>query len=301
MSDDLNHETGFDHTSEGREVVALLQKHAPPPVDSRAGADAVLARLQQKEPAGRLLSIRWLAPLVGAAAAVVVTLLIFNNQPPTVTPQPQPPVAKEDTAPPPRVSQVEIRRDQGYPEIVAYVRGTSGDGLRIDAGAKDGLRVGDTLRGINGVEARVTAVGIFDARVTAEGLTRGAELRAEVETDAQQRAARFADFGGDPGAFLEFGALFSVLPGSEARMLGINDGAALRVDEVLSTMLKDNQSTQTLARRLDLRPGDVVTEVNGAAVGSYNDLANALGWSHDPQLLNVRVLRKGKQLDLKLR
>ena len=293
---------GFDHTREGRETIALLQKYAPPEVDSRAGADAVLARLQAAQPEAKVIPMRWLAPLVGAAAAVVITLFVINSGSTPVTPEnPNPPVARvEDPAP--HVSQVDIRREQGFPEIVAYVRGSSGDGLLIDAGAKDGLRIGDKLIGANGVEARVTAVGIFDARVSPDDtLTRGAELRAKVESSPQQRAAQFADFGGDPGAFLEFGALFTPLQPAEARMLGISDGAALKVDEVLSTLLKGDKAVQTIAKRLDLRPGDVVVEVNGAQVASYNDLANALGWSRDPQMLTVSILRNGKQQDLKLR
>lgn len=294
---------GFDHTREGREVVALLQKHAPPSVNSRAGADAVLARLKAAEPEGKLLSIRWLAPLVGAAAAVVVILFIINGGGTPIQPENQtpPPVAHTDDTPP-HVTQVDIRREQGFPEIVAYVRGSSGDGLLVDAGAKDGLRVGDTLRGANGIEARVTAVGVFDARISVnQALSRGAELRAKAESVAQQRAARFADFGGDPGAFLEFGALFSPLQPAEARMMGLADGAALRVDEVLSNLLKGEKAVQTIAGRLDLRSGDVIVEVNGAQIGSYNQLASALGWSHDPRTLNVRVLRNGKQTDLSLR
>lgn len=293
---------GFDHTREGREVVALLQKHAPPPVNSRAGADAVLARLKAAEPQGKLIPIRWLAPLVGAAAAVVVTLFIINGGSTPVQPEnPNPPVAvvEEDT---PRVTQVDIRREQGFPEIVARVRGVSGDGLLIDAGAKDGLRVGDKLFGAGGVEARVTAVGIFDARISADAvLSRGAELRAKADSDAQQRAARFSEFGGDPGAFLHFGALLTPLQPGEARMLGLADASALRVDEVLSNLLRDGKVEQTHAGRLDLRPGDVIVEVNGAQVSSFNEFGNALGWSQNSPMLNVRVIRNGKQIDLNLR
>ncbi|MBZ0137461.1 MAG: hypothetical protein K8I27_13930 [Planctomycetes bacterium] len=299
MSDDLEN---FDHTHEGREMVALLQKHAPPPVDSRAGADAVLARLQARQPEGKVIPLRWLAPLIGAAAAVVITLFIIDGGNKPVQPETSPPPVARVDDDAPRGTQLDIRREQGFPEIVAYVRGTSGDGLLIDAGAKDGLRVGDKLIGANGFEARVTTIGIFEARISASGaLSRGAELRAKVESDPQQRAAQFSDFGGDPGAFLEFGALFSPLPPAEARMLGLADGAALRVDEVISTLLKGETPVRTLASRLDLRADDVVVEVNGAAIGSYNDLANALGWSRDPAMLNVKVFRNGRQLDLRLR
>lgn len=303
MTDRLEETVGFDHTREGREVVALLQKHAPPPVNSRAGADAVLTRLKAAEPKGKLIPMRWLAPLVGAAAAVVVTLFIINGGSTPVQPENQnpPPVARveEDT---PRVSQVDIRREQGFPEIVAFVRGSSGGGMLIDAGAKDGLRVGDTLRGASGVEVRVTAVGIFDARVSADkALSRGAELRAKAESDAQQRAARFAELGGDPGAFYEFGALMTQMQPVDARTLGISEGTALRVDEVLSNLLRDGQVVQTLAGRTDLRAGDVIVEVNGAQVGSFSELAGALGWVRDPRMLHIRVLRNGRLVDLSLR
>lgn len=298
MSDDTQTE-GYDHTPEGRELVALLQKYAPPAVDSRKGAQAVMARLGGVRPRARLHLLIRLAPVTAAAALVAVALLIFT--PPPEQPETPAPVAKHDDAPAP--THTDIRRERGYPEIVATVRGSSGDGLLIDAGAKDGLRVGDELSAAGGVKARVTAVGIFEARISADGpLSRGAEVRARAATEAQQRAAGFAEFGGDPGAFLEFGALVSAMPLADARMLGISDGAALRVDETLPALLRDPQSAPapTLAAQLDLRAGDVIIEVNGSHVRTLNDFGQALGWSRDPRLLTVRILRNGKQLDLRL-
>lgn len=292
---------GYDNTPEGRELVALLQRYAPPAVDSRGGADAVMRRIGK--PRGRLLTVgTWLPPLIGAAAAVALAFIIFSPKP-EGTPTTPPSVARDNTGPAP--TQTEIRRDHAYPDIVALVRGKRGDGLLIDAGLKDGLRVGDTLDGPGGATARVTAVGVFESRVSvSEGtLAQGAELRTTVRTEAQVRAAKYAEFGGDPGAFLEFGALVSAMPLSEARMLGISDGAAIRVDETIAAIMKDPvvSPVATLAAQLDLRAGDVIVEVNGAHVRSANDLGNALGWSFDPKLLSVRVLRGGKQLDLNLR
>ncbi|MCB9893643.1 MAG: hypothetical protein H6839_04265 [Planctomycetes bacterium] len=297
-----NHEAeGYDNTPEGRELVALLKRHAPPAVNARAGAEAVMKRIGK--PRGRLLRVgTWLPPLVGAAAAVALAFVIFSPKP-DVQPTTPPEVAANKVAPAP--TQAEIRHDRSFPEIVALVRGNSGDGVLIDAGLKDGLRVGDMLLGSGGVKARVTALGVFDARVAVTGgvPVKGAELRTPVTTEAQSRAAKYADFGGDPGAFLEFGVLLSAMPLSEARMLGISDGAAMRVDETIPALLRDPASAPqaTLAAQLDLRAGDVLVEVNGAHIGSSNDLGNALGWSLDPKLLTVRILRNGRQLDLKLR
>jgi hypothetical protein len=281
----------FDNSPEGRALVALLQKHAPPGIDSRKGSQAVLMRIQ---PRGRLQVLRWLGPVAAAAAAIVVALVILNpvDQPKT------PEVADKPADPVP--SAAEIRHDREWPEILATVRG---DGTLIDAGLKDGLRVGDELIGPGGVKVRVTAAGIFEARISTDSpISRGAEVRTRVSTEAQKRAAKFNDFGGDPGAFLEFGVLVSAMPLNEARMLGLSDGSALRVDEAIGVVMKDAKAAPqaTLASRLDLRAGDVIVEVNGASVRTVNDFASALGWSLDPQRLTIRVLRGGKQIDLKL-
>lgn len=303
----MSDQTGFDQTGEGREVIALLQKHAPQVPDSKAASRAVLARLQanqQTQPAGKLLVLRWAGPLIAAAAAVAVAFVLFST-PPAQTNSDTPPAIADKPAPAPDRGPLVIRTDRQWPEIVAVVRYISADGVLIDAGLKDGLRVGDTLEGPQGVQARVTSVGVFDARVSLSGgkPARGDELRARVSTEAQKRAASFAGFGGDPGAFFEFGALVSALPLSEARMLGVSDGAVLRVDESIPALLKgaDTAPQPTLASQLDLRAGDVIVEVNGAHVRNEDELARALGWSLDPRLLNVRVIRNGKQLDLKLK
>jgi hypothetical protein len=279
-------DNGFDKSEEGQALVALLKRHAPPMPSSQAGTQAVISRIRTR---GRLHVLRWAGPLTAAAAAVAVAFFIFapidEHQPNTVADKP-----RESTTP------VEIRRDRAYPEIVAVVRGET-----IDAGLKDGLRVGDVLEGPGGATARVTAVGVFEARISAEvPFSRGVEVRARVSTDAQKRAAKFSEFGGDPGAFFEFGVLVSALSLNEARMQGIADGRALVVDEVIAATLKDGQVQSTLASRLDLRAGDIIIEANGATVRSVNDFAQALGWSLEPTRLNIRILRNGKQVDLKL-
>jgi hypothetical protein len=216
---------------------------------------------------------------------------------------PQVPPSEGTPAQPDPTTPAAIRHEAAGPEIVAIVRGGDDDGQWIDAGLKDGLRVGDTLEGPGGASARVTAVGVFEARISAAStFSRGTELRARITTEAQKRAAKYAEFGGDPGALLEFGVLVSAMPLAEARMLGISDGGALRVDEVIGATIKDPRTAPqpTLASRLDLRAGDVIIEANGLSVRTVNDFANALGWSLEPTRLTIRVLRNGKQLDLKL-
>ena len=302
-------DSGFDQTPEGRELIALLAKHAPPQPDSRAGAQAVMARLRAAEtpaPRGRLFTMRWLVPLVGAAAAVAIAFVVLSTPPNQTTPNTPPLVSdKDDPAPDTDRRAVVIRHDRAWPEIVGTVRNENAEGVTIDAGLKDGLRVGDTLDGPQNTRVRVIAVGVFESRVSVSGgtLVPGTELRARVTTDAQKRAAQFADFGGDPGAFYQFGALVSALPLSEARMLGISDGAALRVDETIPALLKDagGAPQSTIAAQLDLRTGDVIVEVNGTNVRNENEFAKALGWSLDPRMLSIRVLRNGKQTDLTLR
>jgi hypothetical protein len=284
----------YESSPQGRQIADLLRRHAPPPVDPAAAAKRVVARLGNARPAGRLVALRWMAVAASVAAAVVITVVLTQPREPQV-PADQPAAAQPDALP----TVTGVRRERAYPEIVAMVRR---EGM-IDAGLKDGLRVGDELNAAGGVKVRVTAIGVFDARISADGpISRGTELRAPVVTPAQVRAARYADFGGDPGAFLEFGVLVSALPLSEARMLGISDGQALRVDESIGSVLRGQSGMPqpTLAARLDLRAGDVILEVNGATVRTANDFANALGWSLDPQRLTIRILRNGKQLDLKL-
>jgi len=288
----MNEADTYDRTPQGQQVVALLRKHAPPRVDSTAAAQRVMARVNATRPAGRLVALRWLAAAASVAAVVVIAVVL--TQPRETLPADEPVADKPASLP----TATENRRDHAWPEIVAFVRR---DGV-IDAGLKDGLRVGDTLEGPGGAEARVTAVGVFEARIAAAApFSRGTRLIARVTTEAQKRAARYAEFGGDPGAFFEFGVLVSALSLAEARLLGISDGHALRVEESLGSILRgEGQPQPTLASRLDLRAGDVILEVNGATVRTANDFAQALGWSLDPQRLSIRILRNGKQLDLKL-
>lgn len=299
----MNHEAdNFDSTPEGREIIALLERHAPPPPDTHAASRAVLQRLHEQHPRGRIISMRWIGPLVGAAAAVVLAFMIFNP-PETTQPENQPVVSDNDPAPE-ITRQYTARPEHVPPALTAVVRGTAGNDVLISAGLKDGLRVGDMLQGPGGSTARVTAAGIFEARVSISGPTpaRGAEMRAETPTPAMKRAARFAEVGGDPGAFLEFGAVLGALPMADARLLGISDGKALVVEESIPAIMRDadQPASPTLAARIGLRAGDVIIEVNGASVRALNDFTAALGWSLQPQVLHVRVIRNGRELELKL-
>lgn len=303
----MNEEQGYDHTEEGRETIALLKKHAPPMPDRQAGAQAVLDRIAVDEPApaGTLHHLRWIGPLVGAAAAAVVIAFVLSSPPATPQTGNAPAVIADEEAAEETPTPLMIRHEHEYPDIVARVRAPAKGAFIIDAGLKDGLRPGDEMIGSGETRVKVDAAGIFVARVKViEGeLSRHDELRARPVTAPQERAARFDESGGDPGAFFQFGAVFSALPTSEARMMGISDGQAVRVDEVIPALLSDpdDSPSPTLAARLGLQREDVIVEVNGINVRNLGDFASALGWSLAPNLLTVSVLRDGKQLDLRLK
>lgn len=291
MSEDMHsNEQGFDRTPEGEAMVALLRRHAPPPPDVERARMAVLARL----PAGRSYTLAWAGPAIGAAAAVLITVLLLTQEPPQ-------PV--DHTTPAPIVGTTpaaEVVRGGAAPQLVAVVRGPSGDGWRIDAGLKDGLRTGDTLTA-GGREYTVSAVGIFESRVKgAAAPARGDRLTRAIDTEALQRAEAMAAIGGDPGGFYDFGAVFEALPVSDARNQGFADGNALRVAEVIRSVLRDFSASPeaTLAAALGLQAGDVIVSVNGYEVGNLNGLANALQWTRASGMLNVTVLRDRRTLEL---
>lgn len=291
----------YESTPEGREAVALLQRHAPPPTDERAGARAVLDRLDATQPRGRLLHVRWLAPLAGAAAAAVVVALVLINPGASAPTQDDTAESAREDAPVPEVGTI-THAAQDLGDIRARVRRRTDDGPVIDAGLRHGLRVGDRLEGPDGAVAEVRDVGIFVARVrVAKGsLAVGDRLAAPISTDAQVRTARFESLGGDPGAFYRFGAVFSAMETTAARLAGIASGEALRVDEVIPAVLVEgDEVVLTLAARLGLQRNDILLEVNGSSVGNAGELAAALGWSLDPRLVTVTVIRDGRQLDLR--
>ncbi|MBK8208054.1 MAG: PDZ domain-containing protein [Planctomycetes bacterium] len=294
MSDNISDDAhAFDRTPEGEAMVALLRRHAPPPPDVEHGRMAVLARI----PAGRSYTLAWAGPAIGAAAAVLITVLLLTQE----APQPShiaTPAPIADATP-----AAEVVRGGTASQLVAVVRGPSGDGWRIDAGLKDGLRVGDTLAA-NGREYTVSAVGIFEARVKgASAPARGDRLTRAIDSEALQRADAMAAIGGDPGGFYDFGAVFEALPVSDARNLGFADGNALRVAEVIRTVLRDFSASPetTLAAALGLQAGDVIVSVNGYEASDLNRLANALQWTRTSSMLQVTVLRDGRTVELSVR
>ncbi|MBE7492535.1 MAG: PDZ domain-containing protein [Planctomycetes bacterium] len=291
-----NHdEPGFDRTPEGEAMAALLRRYAPPPSSSARGAAEVLGRLRRR-PAGRRVALwRWLVPATGAAAAVLVVVLAAwpdDSRGPAPVPAPAVTPAAQDTP--------TVQRGAPQPALSARLRGTSGNGWRLDAGLKDGLRVGDRLRGPGGTVAEVVAAGIFDSRVRVSGeAARGQLFFVQDLTPAQERAARLATLGGDAGALLDFGAVFDPMPMSEARLAGLADGRALVVTEVIASVLRDfeGQPEPTLAARLGLRAGDVVLAVNGMPVRDLAGLYAALEYTRGGRV-SVAVLRGSATLEL---
>lgn len=280
---------GFDQTDQGQAVVALLRRHAPPPTNPHNAAALVLARL----PRARRVNLRALLPVAtAAAAAVVAAVLIFTSR---ATPL--------DPGALPKISPVADVVYAPGPGLEVVVRDAAGEGWRVDGGLKDGLRVGDVLLA-KGLRARVVAAGIFDSRVQFETGTprRGDRLRTEAWTAPMERAAKYDSFGGDPGALLDFGAVFAQLPVHEARSHGLTDGKAIRVEEVIRTVLRDmnGQPEVTLATQLGLQRGDILIRVNNAPAGTPNDLASALGYARRGTV-TATVLREGRTVELAAR
>lgn len=285
-------EEGFDRTPEGEALAGLLRRHAPPASNPALGAAAVLGRLQQQR-TGRFNLVRWLAPAAGLAAAALIVLVAML---PDETRAPMPveaPVQPSAVTPP-------VQRGPAPAALTARLRGPSGNGWRLDAGLKDGLRVGDRLTGRSGLSAVVVAAGIFDCRVRVDGLaSRGAEFVVESPNERQLRAARLSEHGGDPGALYDLGAIFDAMPMREARLAGLADGRALQVSEVISAILRDfeGEPQPSLAARLGLRAGDVVVSVNGMQVRDLAGLYAALDYSRSGAV-SMTVLRGSATLEL---
>ncbi|MCC6466480.1 MAG: PDZ domain-containing protein [Planctomycetes bacterium] len=282
---------GFDRTAEGAALAERLRRASPPATDPAAAARLVLARLQHRRK-GRLLRAWAPAAGVAAAAALMAAMILLPDpsrvSPPAATPAPAGPAA--------------IVRGPAAAQITAVVLGPAGEGWRIDAGLKDGLRVGDVLVGPAETEARVAAVGIFESRVrAAKPLSRGARLRCEASSPAQQRAVRMAELGGDPGAFLDFGAVLDVAAPHLARSAGLSDSRAVIVTETIPALLRGpGDAEPSLCARLGLQTGDVLYEVNGLPVGNLAEVARALDLSRDGRLLTAKVVRAGKTVSLTL-
>lgn len=281
-------DNGYDESPHGQAMISLLRKHAPPAPDVARARMAVLSRL----PDGRVIALRWAGSAVAAAAAVMIAVVLLQS-PPEVVPH-APPAPSAPDAP------MAASRGTALSRLAVVVRGPSADGWRIDAGLKDGLRVGDTLQGGSGTY-RVSAVGIFDARITGEKvLARGERLSREIDTPALRRAEAFEALGGDPGAFFDLGAVFDAAPTHDARALGFADGRALVVAEVIRQVLRnfDAAPQATLASKLGLRAGDVIVSVNGFSVADLNQLATALQWTRRSSTLQATVIREGRTIEL---
>jgi hypothetical protein len=280
---------GFDRTPEGQAVATLLKRHAPPPPDVDRAREAVLARLAP--PQGRIHYLTWVASAAGAAAAVMIAFVLLSQDPPRTTlPSTDAPVQP-------------MQRGSADPRLVAVVRGPAGEGWRIDAGLKDGLRVGDQLFSAGG-EYVVTAVGIFDARVKGSvAPTRGDRLSRALDNPALRRAAALEVIGGDPGGLYDFGAVFEVLPVMQAREHGFSDGRGLRVVETIAAVLRDFEAEPepTLASRLGLLEGDIMVQVNGYPASDLNQLAEALEWSRKSRDVQATIIRGGRTIDLSSR
>jgi len=286
-------EHGFDNTPQGVDLADMLRRHAPPPSNAAFGAAAVIGRLHAQKRSARLSIVRWLAPAAGIAAAVLITLVaVLPDDARIPAPQPQQPVQP--------AAAVAVMRGAVQPALSARLRGTSGNGWRLDAGLKDGLRVGDRLVGKDGVSAQVVAAGIFDSRVRVDGVAaRGQEFFVEALTEPQQRASRLREVGGDPGALLDLGAIFDPMQMRDARMLGLSDGRALAVTEVVPAILRDfeGEPQATLAARMGLRSGDVILAVNGMQVRDLGGLFQALELTRGGMTL-FTVMRGNGTLEL---
>ncbi|MBX3475531.1 MAG: PDZ domain-containing protein [Planctomycetes bacterium] len=284
---------GFDRTPQGEALATLLRRHAPPASSAAIGAAAVLGRLQQQRRAQRLGLMRWLAPAAGVAAAILI-VLVATLPDEARAPAPQPGVPALATPEPQPVPQ------SPQAVLTARLRGTSGNGWRLDAGLKDGLRVGDKLVGKSGATAEVVAAGIFDSRVRVDGpAARGAEFAMTGVPPRVDRALRMVEYGGDPGALLDLGAILDTMPMREARLVGLADGRAVQVQEVIPAVLRDfaGEPQSTLAARLGLRAGDVVVAVNGMQVRDVAGMANALEYSRGGNT-SVTVIRGSATLEL---
>jgi len=296
----------FDRTAEGKATVALLERHAPTPPDVRAATVSILAALpEQPAPKGQVLVMRWAAAGVATAAALMLAVLL-------VLPSPQP-LAPTDTADRPHEDTGDALIEDApqpaprfmapadVPELAVTVRGRSGDGWRIDAGLARGVRVGDVFEGPGGVDAKVVAVGIFDARVVCgTELALGTRLYTDAGSDPLLRAEQHRLSGGDPGALFDLGAVFDILPLAQARDLGIGDGRALVVVEVIPAILRNHATDPepSLAARLGLQRGDVLLEVNGVPATDMNALVQALQWTRGSGALSATVLRQGRTIGL---
>jgi membrane-associated protease RseP (regulator of RpoE activity) len=79
------------------------------------------------------------------------------------------------------------------------------------------------------------------------------------------------------------------IPDGVRQYLGLAEGEGLQVDEV---------QPDTLASKLGVQKGDIVTRIGGATIGSSADVAKALGAIDAGKKVVVTVIRRGQQLEL---
>lgn len=264
------------------ELEQWIKEIAPDAGDSRAAAKRVRAKLPKRR--GRVLH---LIPAYAAAAAVVVlTVLVVawpreqrTNPDSTVAPRP------------------EVITTQDAPAFQARVRRSDAQGWVLDAGASDGVRVGDQFRTSDGV-LTVRRVAVFESYVEGAKTRVGATVWMDTLTPAIERSQNYSEFGGDPGGFYVFGAVIEPAPVATARALGISNGQALHVVETLGTLWSKDGVEPTLASRLGLTTGDIIVSVNGVNVKTLADFAQALDWTGRVTSPNVRVIRNQRQVTL---
>ncbi|MEE9311628.1 MAG: PDZ domain-containing protein [Planctomycetota bacterium] len=289
----------FDKSDKGKAIIALLERHAPPPPpDVDFARDAVLLKL----PSGRRLSIwKWLAPATGAAAAALIAVVMLSTSTPstTVAPEPTSEVAL-NTAP--EVDSTPVAQ----PELGLEVRAIRPieNGWLLNRGLAQGLRVGDTLI-TNGIEIRVEAAGIFRSRgrVLEGKPSRGENLRSLSLTAPMKYARDTRNVGGDAGSFYVFGASLNVLSREEAQESGIEHGTALQVREVFSSIFQpeSGENKATPAAKLGLQAGDILLKIDGQPVPDYATFGKVLGWQTEKLWLTARVIRNSAPLELRIR
>jgi hypothetical protein len=79
------------------------------------------------------------------------------------------------------------------------------------------------------------------------------------------------------------------IPDGVRQYLGLAEGEGLQVEEV---------QPDTLASRLGVQKGDIVTRIGGATIGSSADVAKALGAIDAGKKVAVTVIRRGQELKL---
>lgn len=288
----------FDKSDEGKAIIALLERHAPPLPDVDFACDAVLSKL----PSGNKFSIwKWLAPATGAAAAALIAVVMLSN--PDAVPADTPEPATEVTLnPAPEADSTPIAQPEPGLEVRAIK--PVENGWLLNRGLAQGLRVGDTLS-TDGIEIRVEAAGIFRSRgrVLEGKPSRGENLRSLSLTAAMKYARDTRNVGGDAGSFYVFGASLDVLSREEAQKLGIEHGTALQVREVFSSIFQpeNGENQATPAAKLGLQAGDILLKIDGQPVPDYATFGKVLGWQTEKLWLTTRVIRNGTPLELRIR